>query len=86
MAKETLARCQGPFWIMNQKKWQRKRKRVETKNLKITRAISSKANKPTANSIYLQDTCSHSESKIFNEDFSPCSIKRIHTSNHTVSV
>ena len=41
-------------------KWQRKSQRVETENLIITQALSSKTDKPTANPIYLQDSY-HSE-------------------------
>jgi len=67
-------------------KWQRKRQRVETENLKITQALSSKTGKPTANPISLQDSSSHSESETSGEEFSPCSSKRIHASNQTVSV
>ena len=40
------------------------RQRVETQNLKISQALSSNTNKPTANSMYLQDSSSHSESEI----------------------
>ena len=39
---------------------QRKRQRVETENLKITQALSSKKDKSNANLIYLPDSFSHS--------------------------
>ena len=58
----------------------------ETENLKITQTLSSKTDKPTANPIYLQDSSSHSESETFNEEFSPCSSKRINISNQTATV
>ena len=70
----------------SRKKCQRKRQRVETEHLKITQALSSKTNKPTANPIYLQDSSSHSESETSGEEFSPCSNKRVDASNQTVSV
>ena len=69
----------------SREKWQRKRQRVETENLIITQALSSKTDKPTANSIYLQDSY-HSKSETSGEKFSPCSSKRIHVFSQTVSV
>ena len=42
--------------------------------------------KPTVNPIYLRNSCSHSASETSEEEVSPCSSKRIHTSNQIVSV
>ena len=69
----------------SREKWKRKRQRVETENLKITQVLSGKTDKPTANQIYLQDSSSHSEFETSGEEISPCSSKRIHASNQTVS-
>ena len=67
----------------SREKWQRKHQRVETENLKIPQALSSKTDKP----VYLQHF-SPSESETSGEEFSPCSSKRIYASNsnQTVSV
>ena len=43
----------------------KKTSKSQNENLKIKQALSSKSDKPTANSIYLQDPSSHSESEIF---------------------
>ena len=57
---------------MNQK-MAKKSQRVEIENLKIAKALSSKTDKPNANSSYLQDTSSQLESENSDEEFSPCS-------------
>ena len=54
---------------MNQK-MAKKSQRVEIENLKIAKALSSKTDKPNANSSYLQDTSSQLESENSDEEFS----------------
>ena len=72
---------------MNQEKnGKKKRQRVESDNLIMTLALSSKTDNPTAKPIYLQDSSSHSKSETTEEEFSPCSSKRIYAFNQTVSV
>ena len=56
MTREMLKNANVHFGSGMKKKWQR----VKTENLKPD--LASKANKPTANPIYLQDS-SHSESE-----------------------
>ena len=57
----------------SREKWQRKRQRVETENLKITQALFSKTDNPTANPICLQDSSYYFESETPREEFNSCS-------------
>ena len=70
----------------SREKRQRERQRVPTENFKITQALSSKTDSPTANPIYMEDSSSHFEFETLGKEFNPCSTKHIHAFNQTISV